>query len=224
MSYTKKRSFDAVVFDMDGILFDTEHVLLECWQQLAVKYHIPDIEATYQASTGTNRKETAEIFFRRYGESFPYWEYKEEAAALYWAVCEQGYPRMKPGVFELLNALKEAGVPLALASSTSEAIVKKELRAAGLYDYFSFIICGDMVTRSKPDPQIYRLACEALGMEYENCYAIEDSYHGIHAAVGAGMRAIMVPDMLPVTAEMEELTETVQPSLLDVKLYLLKEF
>lgn len=221
MSYTKRQKFDAVVFDMDGVLFDTEHVLMECWQQIARKYGFGRLEEAYMASIGTDRRETERIFAGIYGEEFPYHRYKEEASKLYWIACEKGYPRMKPGVLELLNALREAEIPLALASSTSREIVMKELEAAELLPYFSYVICGDQVTRSKPDPQIYRLACEALGKEYGSCYAIEDSYNGIRSAAGAGMRSIMVPDMLPATEEMKELTETVAEDLIGVREYLL---
>ena len=86
--------------------------------------------------------------------------------------------------------------------------------------YFDKVICGDMVERSKPAPDIFLKACEELQVAPERAYAIEDSYNGIRAAHGGGLRAIMVPDLLPANREMEELTEVILGSLLEVKKYL----
>ena len=103
---------------------------------------------------------------------------------------------MKPGVMELLSYLKEKGKKIALASSTRRETVINQLRWAGIIDYFDVIICGDMVARSKPAPDIFLKACQELGVSPENTYAIEDSYNGIRAAHAGQLRPIMVPDLL----------------------------
>ena len=96
----------------------------------------------------------------------------------------------------------------------------RELTEGNLISYFDEVVCGDMVSKSKPDPEIFLKACEQLSVEPECAYAIEDSYNGIRSAHAAGMRPIMVPDMAEPTPEMEELSERILPSLLNVKEYL----
>ena len=126
----------------------------------------------------------------------------------------------KTGVKELLQYLKASCVKVALASSTRSAVVRQELTDAGLIEYFEVVIGGDMVSRSKPQPDIFLKACEKLGVEPEEAFAIEDSYNGIRAAAAGNLRPLMVPDMMPPTEEMEELAEVILDTLLDVKDYL----
>lgn len=127
---------------------------------------------------------------------------------------------MKTGVVELLTYLKEAGKEIALASSTRRAVVVQELADAGIIDFFDVVIGGDMVTRSKPQPDIFLKACEELGVAPEEAFAIEDSYNGIRAAAAGHLRPLMVPDLMPPTEEMKELAEAIFETLLDVKDYL----
>lgn len=118
---------------------------------------------------------------------------------------------------ELLQYLKEEKIPVGLASSTRLAAVEEELKQAGLYDYFRVVVGGDQLKRSKPEPDIYLMACEKMGISPENAYAVEDSYNGIRAAYSAGMMPIMVPDLLPATEEMREKSIAVFDDLLQVK-------
>ena len=127
---------------------------------------------------------------------------------------------MKPGVVELLTFLKEERKKIALASSTRRPTVVNQLKNAGILDFFDQVICGDMVERSKPAPDIFLKACEELGVKPECAYAIEDSYNGIRAAYAGKLHPIMVPDLLPETAEMRKKAEVVLPSLLEVISYL----
>ena len=129
---------------------------------------------------------------------------------------------MKPGVVELLRYLKGAGKKIALASSTRRQTVMNQLRDAKILAYFDAVICGDMVTRSKPAPDIFLKACEELSVAPERAYAVEDSYNGIRSASAGGLRPIMVPDLLPANEEMEKLAEVILPSLLSVRDYLRK--
>lgn len=152
--------FDAVVFDMDGVIFDSERATMEC-----------------------------------------------------------GLP-MKPGIRELLGFLKEKDVKIAVASSTRKQTVENQLVWAGIREYFDAIICGDMVERSKPAPDIFLKVCEVLGVEPERAYVIEDSYNGIRAAHAGKLMPIMVPDLLPPTDEMHELAVAVLYDLNQVAEYL----
>lgn len=212
--------YDAVVFDMDGVIFDSERAVMQCWKELAEKYQIPDIEQAVLSCTGTTMKRTREIMLETYGADFPYDTYAKESSAIYHSRYDGGRLPMKPGVVELLTFLKEEGKKIALASSTRRQTVTNQLRDAGILDFFDQVICGDMVERSKPAPDIFLKACETLGVKPERAYAIEDSYNGIRAAHAGKLHPIMVPDLLPETAEMQEKVEVVLPDLLEVISYL----
>jgi len=130
---------------------------------------------------------------------------------------------VKPGVVSILEALKAENIPIAIASSTRRGAVVSELTEADLIKYFDRLVCGDMVTHSKPHPEIFLTACRELGVRPENAYAIEDSYNGIRSAHAGGLRPIMVPDCLPPTKEMEMLSEAVFDNLYEVEKYLIKK-
>lgn len=215
-----KKSIKAVVFDMDGIIFDSERLVIDCWKVVAEKYAIPDIEEACNECLGVNSVETKEKFLNRYGQDFPYDEYKNEMSKIYHDNYDGGRLPMKIGVVELLKYLKETDVKVALASSTRTEVVVQQLKDAGILEYFRVIVGGDMVTRSKPQPDIFLKACEELGVAPEESFAIEDSYNGIRAAAAGHLRPLMVPDLMPPTDEMRDLSEGIFDTLLDVKGYL----
>lgn len=217
------KELKAVVFDMDGIIFDSERKVVECWIEIAAKYGIKDIEKLCRMCLGTNSVETRRLALEFYGEDFPYDEYKNEQSALYHERYDGGRLPMKVGVRELLEFLKEKGLKIALASSTRRVVVENQLRDAGILPYFDKVVCGDMVSHSKPHPEIFLKACEELSVAPECAIAIEDSYNGIRSAYAAGMRPIMVPDMAEPTEEMERLAEVILESLLEVREYISKE-
>ncbi|MBR4965834.1 MAG: HAD family phosphatase [Lachnospiraceae bacterium] len=207
----------AVIFDMDGVIFDSERLVVETWVEVAKKYGIEGIEDACAACVGINAQATELKMKEIYGEDFPYQEYKKEASALYHERYDDGRLPTKPGIRELLEFLHANNIRTAVASSTRRAVVEQEIRDAGLAPFFQKIICGDMVERSKPAPDIFLKAAEELGVNPEVCYVIEDSYNGIRGAHTAGMHPIMVPDMLPPTDEMEKLAEQIFPSLFEVR-------
>lgn len=212
--------YNAVVFDMDGVIFDSERAVMQCWKEVASRHNIPDIEKAILACTGTTMVRTREIMLNLYGADFPYDEYARESSAIFHSRYDGGRLPMKPGVKELLTFLKERGKKIALASSTRQQVVTDELRDAGIIEYFDRIICGDMVSCSKPAPDIFLKACEELNVSPSDSYAIEDSYNGIRAAHAGGLLPIMVPDLLPADEEMQSLAEIVLPNLTSVMEYL----
>lgn len=212
--------YKAVVFDMDGVIFDSERAVMQCWKEVASRHNIPNIEKAILACTGTTMVRTREIMLNLYGADFPYDEYARESSAIFHSRYDGGRLPMKPGVKELLSFLKEHGKKIALASSTRQQVVTDELRDAGIIGYFDRIICGDMVSRSKPAPDIFLKACEELNVSPSDSYAIEDSYNGIRAAHAGGLHPIMVPDLLPADEEMQSLAEIVLPNLTSVMEYL----
>ncbi|MBQ4425263.1 MAG: HAD family phosphatase [Lachnospiraceae bacterium] len=214
------KDFDAVVFDMDGVIFDSERAARACWKELADPYGLKDIDAVYETCIGSNKARTKGILFAAYGADFPYEDFDRDVSALYQERYSGGRLPMKSGVVPLLSFLKQAGIKIALASSTRRQRVLPQLCEAGILDYFDAVVTGDMVQKSKPEPDIFLLACEKIGTAPERCYAIEDSHNGIRAAARGGLRPIMVPDLLPADEEMRSLSETVKDTLEDVKKYL----
>lgn len=215
-----RRNYNAVIFDMDGVIFDSERAVMACWLEIADQYGIENIEKPYFACTGTTMQRTREIMLETYGEDFPYDFYAKEVSLRYHEKYDGGRLPMKPGVVELLCYLKGEGKKIALASSTRRQTVMNQLRDAGIQDYFDAVICGDMVKRSKPAPDIFLKACEELGAAPEKAYGVEDSYNGIRSAHAGGLRPIMVPDLLPPDKEMLELCDVILGTLHDVREYL----
>lgn len=214
------KNYDAVVFDMDGVIFDSERAFRDCWVSFSQKYNIKNIDKVYLKCTGVTLPKVKEILMEEYGEDFPYDAYMNDTYALFHEKYDGGKLPMKEGVFELLSFLKDNGKKIALASSTFTDMVIDELRDAGILHFFDKVIGGDMVKRSKPEPDIFLKACEELGVKPENAYAIEDSFNGIRAAFAGSLRPIMVPDLLEADDEMKSKAEAVLNSLLDVIEYL----
>lgn len=207
----------AVIFDMDGVIFDSERLVLECWEEIGAKYHLEGMREAFLPCIGTNDVKTREIVLEHYGVDFPYDEFRRESSLLYHSIVDQGGLPVKVGVQELLSYLTENDISIAVASSTRLEVVTQELKQAGLYDCFSVVMGGDQLKRSKPEPDIYLMTCEKLGVQPASAYAIEDSYNGIRSAYSAGMKPIMVPDMLPPTEEMRQKSVIVLDNLLQVK-------
>ena len=203
------KQVQAVIFDMDGVIFDSERLVIECWQVIAEKHNIPDIVEICMRVQGNNRQETGKRFREKYGNDFPYDTYKKEVTALFRERYGEGRLPLKPGVVEILQDLKQRCVPLALASSTRSDIVKLELEEARLLSFFDAVLGGDMAPRSKPEPDIFLAAAKVLGAITANCYVLEDSFNGIRAAHRAGMHPIMVPDMQQPDEEMRGLAEVI---------------
>lgn len=217
------RSFqknDCVIFDMDGVIFDSERASLICWQELAEKWGLDHIEEVFRKCIGTNKEQTRGIvesaYAARFGEGIAD-RLLAESSVLFHARYDDGKLPVKPGAEELLFFFKDQGIRIGLASSTRRQSVIKELEAAGFLSFFENLTCGDDVRVSKPDPEIYLLACEAMRSEPDGAWAIEDSYNGIRSAYAAGLHPIMVPDVIPADEEMRSLSEIVCRDLLEVR-------
>ena len=216
--------YKAVVFDMDGVIFDSERLVLECWAEIAQKKGIKCMDEVFHQCIGTNMIKTKEILLENYGEDFPFDEFRTEASILFHSRYDNGRLPMKTGIKELLVYLKEQGVKIGLASSTRYEVVHQQLKDAGILSYFQTLTCGDMVKQSKPEPEIFLKACESLFIKPEEALAIEDSFNGIRSAYRAGMLPIMVPDMIAPNEEMEQLAGKIFTDLVEVKEWLQQEF
>ncbi len=213
----------AVIFDMDGVIFDSERACLAVWEENAKKYNMTDVEEVFNRCVGTTKVRTAEIiedFYReKHGPGIS-GLIMEDNSRLFHERYDGGRLPLKPGAKEILEFLKKSPFRTGLASSTRRDTIITELKEAGLLQYFDEITGGDEAQNSKPAPDIYLAAAKKLGVEPNESFAIEDSCNGIRSAHAAGMRAIMVPDMIPPDYEMRELSEVILDSLFEVKKYI----
>lgn len=215
--------YKAVIFDMDGVIFDSERLYIECNKEIARKFGITDMDLVEEVSKkciGITSEETRRIMQECLGEVFPIDEMWMGAAALFKEKTIGGNLPVKPGVVEILEYLKDKKVQTAIASSTKSDTVKRELGDAGLLNYFDKIVGGDMIRKSKPEPDSFLKAAEVLGVDPKDCCIIEDSFNGIRAAHAAGGFPIMVPDILQPDDEIRGLAGIVLESLIKVRDYL----
>jgi len=210
----------AVIFDMDGVILDSEILVLKSWKRAADIYGLSGVEEVARRCLGINAVMTKETFLQAYGQTLDYDDLRALMRKVYWEAVDGGELKLKPGVTELLHYLKDSGFLIGLASSTQEITVRRELTMMGIIDFFDHLTCGDMLKKSKPEPDIYLMAADALHIRPQEAFAIEDSYNGVRSASRAGLATIMVPDLIPPTKEMKELCCAVLPSLFDVKEYL----
>jgi len=188
------------IFDMDGLLLDTERICDRTWTQAAAQVGFADVERAKHACMGLNEAGTRAFFEKAYGKAFDYDGFRALARKLTVEEIEKELP-VKEGAEEILKFFRDKGILLAVASSTREVLVKSQLERVGLLRYFDKVITGDMVQNSKPNPEIFTKACEALGLAPENCLAFEDSVNGIRSAYRAKTYPVHIPDIQPENQE-----------------------
>lgn len=213
-----------VVFDMDGVIFDTEALCRQAWQMAGKEEGISteEIDRLLKLCIGSNQQHMTEVLKKELGADFPVQRFLLETKEQVQTLADSHLP-LKKGAREILEWLRTQQATVGLASSTERRIIEKYLRISGLTDYFQAIVGGDQVTHSKPHGEIYQKACTALGVDPAQTYGVEDSYNGVRSASNAGLRTIMVPDLLPPTEEMRRLACTVETDLLAVKAYIQTE-
>lgn len=207
----------AIIFDMDGILFDTEIMSSKAWFQIAKERGLGDITQLTNDCIGRNRTDISLQFKKKFGEDFDAEEFLTTGRKIMqdW-IDKDGLPLMT-GTKEILEYLKKNDYTVGVASSSSRKTIMSHMEKSGLGDYFQAIIGGDMVTLSKPKPDIYLKACEAIGMEPEQVIAVEDSPNGIRAAYAAGMKPVMIPDLIKPDEEILSLLYRKYDSLLELR-------
>jgi HAD superfamily hydrolase (TIGR01509 family) len=203
---------DAVLLDMDGTLLDTERVYQASLTAALDAFGYPDATTIYHAMIGIPLAECEAMIRAHYGEDFPLADFNSAFDARCDETFRAGLP-LKPGTIELLDALRAAGCPMAIVTSSSRRIAEQHLTLGGIRARFDTILTCDDVARGKPSPDIYLLAAERLGVRPQACVAIEDSNPGIAAAYSAGAIPIMVPDIVQPAAETREKCVAVLPDL-----------
>ena len=206
----------AVVFDMDGLLVDTETVVFAAMQRAAAGFGGEMPFATFQRMVGLQHAHSDLIVLEHFGADFDLAAWSEAVNRHFRAEAEAGIA-LKAGVVEILDALDAAGLPRAIATSSSLASVHHSLGPHGLVDRFHALITRDVQTRGKPHPDPFLQAAAALGVEAADCLALEDSHNGIRAASAAGMMTVMVPDMLDPTEEIRTLCVRIAADLHEVR-------
>lgn len=207
---------DALVFDMDGLLLDTERIARHAFEEAcrAAGWADPDLGVYARCIGGTGADE-GEILRAGYGPDFPWDAVRDGWWRRYHEHVEHRAVPVKPGATELLSYCVESRLPCALATSTRAALAQRKLSLAGLDGYFAIRVTGDMVLRGKPHPEPYLSAAERLGARPERCWAFEDSANGVRSACAAGFEVFQVPDLVEPVPELRRLGHTVLESLYD---------
>ena len=207
---------EAVIFDMDGLLLDSETLSMEASMSAAAALGHDMPRAFCHSMIGSPVDRCREMIAARYGAAFPLERYVALQHEHLTALVEGGGLTLKAGVAELLDALDRRGLTRAIATSSGRARTLHHLGRVGLAHRFGAIVTRDEVSRGKPHPEPFLTAAAALGVRPEACLALEDSHNGVRAAHAAGMRVIMVPDLLEATADMRGMAHRVVESLHDV--------
>lgn len=190
-----------VIFDMDGVLFDTERLAVEGWKRAgqALGYSIPP--ALMDRMRGRSVEDCRTLFEEFLGKKHPYAEARaiRQSYVRGW-IAEHGVP-LKPGVRELLGYLKQTQRKVALATSSGHEVAQRYLQSAEIKEFFDCILSGDLIERGKPEPDIFFAAAQGLGLPPGDCIVVEDSSAGLLAAHRAGCRPVFVPDLCCVDAQ-----------------------
>ena len=206
-------SYSAVLFDMDGLLLDTERIYVRAQRQAASEFGFEASDDLLHSFVGVSGKECIRMMVEAAGDGFPVEEYQ-----LRWyqtwrqLVADDGVP-VRSGIEPLLGWLVDEGVARGVVTSTHRKDAELCLRAAGVYDVFDYVTTGDEVTHNKPAPDIYLLGAERMGVAPAECIALEDSDAGVLSAAAAGLRTIMVPDLRQPSPEARAAAYTVVSTL-----------
>ena len=212
----KMNNIKAIIFDMDGVILDSESISDITWRKAAEEKSYSVNDEILNACRGSNKNDTIVTLKKYYGQDFDSEAFLERTSELFHEIEEKDGIPLLPYAKEILSYLKPR-YRLALASSTRGPTVERQLRAAGVIDFFETRTTGEQVEHSKPNPEIYLMACKSIGMKPEDCVAIEDSLNGIRSAHAAGLRPIMVIDKVQPTEEIKKMCTAIFDSLEGLK-------
>jgi len=186
---------DAVIFDMDGLMIDSERVSITSWNRAALELGIALPEGFFLRMVGLGERDCRALLQKHVDDPACIDTLFQRCHALYDAATEAGLP-LRPGIMELLQLLRAHRLPCAVATTTRQPRASRKLAACGLLHYFETVVTSSDVAHPKPAPDIYLLAAQRLGKAPERCLALEDSPAGTRAALAAGMTVIQVPDLV----------------------------
>ena len=184
------------IFDMDGLLLDTERLYRESWVEMAKQFGQRADPAFPSAVSGTSGEGMRQVI-RKYYPAVDAFAFQAGCIARVDGILDEQGPPVKPGARELLEYLRARGFKTAVASSTKKERILSNLRQAEMSGLFDAIVSGQEAARGKPEPDIFLLAAERIGCAPGDCYVFEDSLNGVRAGMAAGCVTVMVPDLTP---------------------------
>lgn len=184
-----------VIFDMDGLMFDTERVFINAWDYAGERIGIGKAGFMVYKTLGMNIVASYNVWKEEFGDKYNQEELRKYTKKFLQKYYEENTVPVKKGLYTLLEYLQSINSKMVVASSSPGWEVDKHLKDAGVKEYFIDIVCGDMIENSKPAPDIYLKACKIIGAAPDTCYALEDSKNGLLSAYRAGCRPLMVPDL-----------------------------
>lgn len=214
------KKYKLVIFDMDGLMFDTENIAGKALQKAALEHGFVISDDLRKELIGGNAARNKALLIERLGDDFPNDEIRLKASAYHHQVIDEKGLDLKEGLIDLVKYLKECDIKIAVASSSHRNVIDKYLAMSNLTNYFDYIISGDRVTHSKPHPEIFLNVCEHFNIDVDDALVLEDSKNGILAASSANIPVICVPDMVYHNQEIFNLTIATVPSLKQVEMLL----
>lgn len=208
----------AVVFDMDGVIFDSEKLYRKHWMITGREYGIDEgeMKSLCNLIAGATKEHNEKLMKSHFGEKFDYDTFRGKTMSRMDAdILEHGV-ELKPGVLEIFQYLKSHDFKIALATSTQQERAERNLKNANIFGMFDQIIYGGMVLNGKPAPDIYLKACEKLKVKPSEAMGIEDSINGVKSSAVAGLYTVMVIDLIEPTEEIRPLADQIYNSLFDV--------
>lgn len=221
-SMEKRLDIELIIFDMDGLMFDTEKISYEAWKEAAALFGYNIDSDIFEKTIGTNLTKTKEVYLEHFGDDFPFDLIRDNRVKISDKRIKSNGVPIKKGLHELLNYLHISNVKMAVATSTSRKRALNLLKLVQIDNFFDYILCGDEIVNSKPDPEIFLKVANELKCSPTKCLVLEDSEMGIIAAYIAGMIPIMIPDLKEPSEEIQKFIFCRMNNLLEVKSFLVK--
>ena len=205
---------NAILFDMDGLLLDTEKVCFDSFVETRRQFSLSDSPDVFLRCVGVRRPECDRIIRESLFDQVEFQDFDDAWRERISATLRRDIP-LKAGALQLVQILASKGYLMGVATSTQTEVARSHLERTGLLSFLGGVIGGDLVQEGKPNPEVYHKIAEHLGVSAADCIAFEDSETGTRAAVASGARTIQVPDLIPPSADMLELGHVIAPSLLE---------
>jgi len=210
------KNFSAAIFDMDGLLLDSEQLALRAFEVGCVQFGLGDQTDLFMRFVGTNAEKGNAEMKQALDGMIDVDEFIKTWRGIYADWIQHNPVPLKVGVKDVLTHLNSLNIPVAVATSTKTTPAESKLKMAGIFDYFDFVVGGDQVSHSKPDPDIFLKAAASLMCDPSSCIAFEDSPNGVRSAVAAGMTVVQIPDMIEPDETLLELGHIVLDEISDV--------
>jgi HAD superfamily hydrolase (TIGR01509 family) len=216
----KKINIPIIIFDMDGLMFDTERISISAWKKAGEEFDYNIEEKHCVETIGLYFKNGEEIFKNYFGENFPFLEIRELKEKYVFKYIEENGVPVKDGLYDLLNYLEQKDILKGLATSTVRKKTEKLLEMANIKNRFDYILCGDEIINGKPDPDIFNCLAHKANCCKSECIVLEDSENGIIAASKAEMKPVFIQDIKKLTEDSKKLLFKEFKSLLEFNDYL----